>query len=291
MTFKQMHNKQLSIRSDNSRVLLANDAPMVLIAGINVLESEALALEVAEHLVEVTRRLAIPFVFKASFDKANRSSIHSFRGPGLDEGLAMLAKVRQQFGVPVITDVHEPYQAQPVAEVVDVLQLPAFLSRQTDLVAALAATGKPVNIKKAQFLAPDDMRHIVAKFESLGARDRLIICERGTSFGYHNLVVDMLGFGVMKRYAYPVIFDVTHALQLPGAQSQSAGGRRQQTFELARAGISQKIAGLFLETHPDPAHAKCDGASALPLDLVAPFLQQMKALDDLVKSFTDIRVC
>ena len=286
MTFKQItiHSKI------HSKIHLANDAPMVLIAGINVLESEVLALEVAEHLVEVTRRLAIPFVFKASFDKANRSSIHSFRGPGLNEGLAVLAKVRQQFGVPVITDVHEPHQAQSVAEVVDVLQLPAFLSRQTDLVAALAATGKPVNIKKAQFLAPDDMRHIIAKFESLGAKDRLIICERGTSFGYHNLVVDMLGFGVMKSYAYPVIFDVTHALQLPGAGARGAGGRRQQAFELARAGISQKIAGLFLETHSDPAHAKCDGASALPLDLVAPFLQQMKALDDLVKGFADIEI-
>ena len=266
-------------------ITLSNTAPLVLFAGINGLESEYLAMQVAEYLITITGKLAIPLVFKASFDKANRSSIHSFRGPGLEEGLKILEKVKQNFAVPLMTDIHEPYQAQPASEVVDVLQLPAFLSRQTDLVAALAATNKPVNIKKAQFLAPDDLRHIITKFESMGATDRLILCERGTCFGYHNLIVDMLGFDIMKSYTYPVIFDVTHALQLPGSGKQEAGGRGHQTFALARAGISQKIAGLFLEVHPDPAQAKCDGASALPLSQTEDFLHQVQAIDKLVKSF------
>ncbi|MEJ2756637.1 MAG: 3-deoxy-8-phosphooctulonate synthase, partial [Gammaproteobacteria bacterium] len=192
--------------------------------------------------------------------------------------------IRRDFGVPVITDVHEVHQVEAVAEVVDVLQLPAFLSRQTDLVQALAATGKPVNIKKAQFLAPNDMQHIVRKFESLG-NDRLLLCERGTCFGYHNLVVDMLGFGLMKKTGYPVVFDVTHALQQPTALAESAGGRREQVLELARAGLSQGVAGLFLEMHPDPDRAKCDGPCALRLQQLEPFLMQVKAMDDLVKSF------
>jgi len=268
-------------------IAVNNEAPFVLVAGLNVLEEEPLALEVAGALHEVCNRLSIPWIFKASFDKANRSSINSYRGPGLEAGLKQLAAVRQAFKVPVITDVHEPEQAQAVAEVVDVLQLPAFLSRQTDLVKALAETGKPVNIKKAQFLAPDDMAHILRKFESLG-NDQLLLCERGSCYGYHNLVVDMLGFGIMKKFGYPVIFDVTHALQKPTALAESAGGRREQVVELARAGISQGIAGLFLELHPEPEKALCDGPCALRLHQLEPFLSQMKAMDQLVKGFSPL---
>lgn len=266
---------------------VGNDQPFTLFGGMNVLESRDMALRVAEQYVDVCRQLDIPYVFKASFDKANRSSMHSFRGPGLDEGLRILADVKAQFGVPVITDVHEPQQAQPAAEVADVIQLPAFLSRQTDLVVAMAKTGAVINIKKAQFLAPEEMRHILNKCEEAG-NDQLILCERGSSFGYNNLVVDMLGFGVMKAMQYPVIFDVTHSLQRPGGRSDSADGRRQQVTELARAGMSQKIAGLFLESHPDPDNAKCDGPCALPLHQLKPFLQQMKAIDDVVKGLPDL---
>lgn len=266
---------------------LANDKPFVLIAGLNVLESYELAETVAQSLQTICGELSIPWIFKASFDKANRSSVNSYRGPGLTEGLAQLAKIKEQFNVPVITDIHECHQAAPAAEVVDVLQLPAFLSRQTDLVKALAETGKPINIKKAQFLAADDMLHILRKFEASG-NDQLLLCERGTSFGYHNLVVDTLGFGLMKKFGYPVVFDVTHALQKPTALTDSAGGRREQVTELARAGLSQGIASLFLEIHPDPDAAKCDGPCALRLNQLAPFLTQMKALDDLVKSFAPL---
>ncbi|MDA0689656.1 MAG: 3-deoxy-8-phosphooctulonate synthase, partial [Proteobacteria bacterium] len=228
-------------------------------------------------------RLDIPLVFKASFDKANRSSLDSYRGPGLEEGLRWFQEVKQQLELPLITDVHEPAQAALVAEVVDVIQLPAFLSRQTDLVAAMAATGAAINIKKAQFLAPQEMSHILHKFEQAG-NSRLMLCERGSSFGYNNLVVDMLGFGIMKRFGYPVLFDVTHSLQQPGARSDSAGGRREQVTELAKAGISQGIAGLFLEAHPDPDQALCDGPCALRLEVLEAFLAQLKALDELVKS-------
>ena len=266
---------------------VSNDKPFVLFGGINVLESRDLALKSAEQYVEITSQLGIPYIFKASFDKANRSSISSFRGPGMEEGLKILQEVKQTFNIPVVTDIHEPYQAAPVAEVADVIQLPAFLSRQTDLVKAMAATNAVINIKKAQFLAPEEMRHILQKCEE-GGNDQLILCERGSSFGYNNLVVDMLGFGIMKQFNYPVIFDVTHSLQRPGGRSDSAGGRRQQVTELARAGIAQKIAGLFLEAHPDPETAKCDGPSALPLRQLKPFLAQMKQLDDLVKSFPEL---
>lgn len=268
-------------------VAFANNAPFVLLGGMNVLESEALAMEVAEHFAQVSSRLGIPYVFKASFDKANRSSIHSYRGPGLEKGLAILAAVKTRFGVPVITDVHEPWQAQPASEVADIIQLPAFLSRQTDLVQAMAATGAAVNIKKAQFLAPQEMRHILTKFEEAG-NQRLMLCERGSSFGYNNLVVDMLGFSVMKHFGYPLVFDVTHSLQKPGGLAASADGRRADVTTLARAGMSQGIAGLFLEAHPDPANAKCDGPCALPLDKLEEFLVQMKAIDDLVKGFPEI---
>ncbi|WP_428240368.1 3-deoxy-8-phosphooctulonate synthase [Gynuella sp.] len=276
---------QKTIKIQNIDV--SNDKPFVLFGGINVLESRDLALKSAESYVEVTSELGIPYVFKASFDKANRSSINSFRGPGLEEGLKILQEVKETFNVPVITDIHEPHQAALVAEVADVIQLPAFLSRQTDLVKAMAATKAVINIKKAQFLAPEEMRHILHKCEE-GGNDQLILCERGSSFGYNNLVVDMLGFGIMKQFHYPVIFDVTHSLQRPGGRSDSAGGRRQQVTELARAGLAQKIAGLFLEAHPDPENAKCDGPSAIPLKQLKPFLNQLKQLDDLVKSFPDL---
>ncbi len=268
-------------------IKIANDAPIVLIGGLNVLEDEALALETAKVFVESCQQLAIPYIFKASFDKANRSSINSFRGPGLEKGLEILARVKSKYGVPLITDIHEPGQAAPVAEVVDILQLPAFLSRQTDLVTAMAATGKAINIKKAQFLSPPEMGNILQKFEEAG-NSNLMLCERGTSFGYNNLVVDMLGFPIMKNFGYPLIFDVTHSLQLPGGQSSSAGGRRKDVTALAKSGVAQKIAGLFLEAHTDPAKARCDGPSALPLDKLSPFLAQIKAVDDLVKSQDDI---
>lgn len=265
----------------------SNARPFVLLGGMNVLESEDLAMEVAAQFVEVTRRLGIPYVFKASFDKANRSSVHSFRGPGLEKGLAILAAVKSRFGVPVITDVHEPGQAQAASEVADIIQLPAFLSRQTDLVVAMAKTGAAINIKKAQFLAPQEMKHILTKFEEAG-NERLMLCERGSSFGYNNLVVDMLGFSVMKKFAYPLVFDVTHALQKPGGLASSADGRRADVTALARAGMSQGIAGLFLEAHPDPQKARCDGPCALPLDKLEEFLRQMKAIDDLIKQLPEI---
>lgn len=265
-------------------IKISNELPFVLFGGMNVLESEDLALEIAECYVEVCSKLSIPYVFKASFDKANRSSINSFRGPGLEKGIEILASVKSKFNVPVITDIHEPHQAEPVAEVADVIQLPAFLSRQTDLVTAMAKTKAAINIKKAQFLAPKEMQHILNKFEEAG-NSRLMLCERGSSFGYNNLVVDMLGFGIMKQMAYPVIFDVTHALQMPGGRSDSADGRRDQVFELGRAGMSQGLAGLFLEAHPDPDKALCDGPCALALAKLESFLSQMKAVDNLVKQF------
>jgi len=265
-------------------VKLSNENSFALVGGLNVLESESVALQVAETFRSITDKLQIPFIFKASFDKANRSSIDSFRGPGLDEGLQILEKIKSEFDVPILTDIHEPYQATPAADVADVLQLPAFLSRQTDLIVAAAKTGAAINIKKAQFLAPEEMSNILQKCESSG-NDRLILCERGTSFGYNNLVVDMLGFSVMKSFGYPVLFDVTHALQRPGGMGDAAAGRRETVRELALAGMSQKIAGLFLEAHPEPEQALCDGPCALRLNQLEPFLQQMKEMDDLVKSF------
>ena len=264
-------------------VTFANDRPFVLIGGMNVIEGEDLVMEVAAKFVEVTQDLGIPYIFKASFDKANRSSTRSFRGPGLDEGLRILAEVRSRFGVQVLTDVHEPHQAAPVAEVADILQLPAFLARQTDLVVALARTGAVINIKKPQFLAPQEMIHIIAKCREAG-NDRVILCERGTSFGYNNLVVDMLGMDLMKEMA-PVVFDATHALQRPGGRADCADGRRAQAAALARCGMALGIAGLFLEAHPDPEKALCDGPCALPLDALRPLLQQIKSVDELVKSF------
>lgn len=268
-------------------IAVANNRPFVLFGGINVLESRDLALETAAHFQQVCRSLGIPLVFKASFDKANRSSVDSFRGPGLEQGLQWLADVKQQFGLPILTDVHEPAQAAAAAEVADVIQLPAFLCRQTDLVVAMARTGAVINIKKGQFLAPQEMRHILGKFEAAG-NNRLMLCERGSSFGYNNLVVDMLGFPVMKQFGYPLVFDVTHSLQRPGGLSSSADGRRADVTVLARAGMAVGLAGLFLEAHPDPDRARCDGPCALRLASLEPFLQQILALDQLVKGFAPL---
>lgn len=273
------------------KLRIDNAAPFVLLGGVNVLESRDFALRVAEHYVEVCSRLGIPYVFKASYDKANRSSIHSFRGPGIEEGLSILAEVKSTFGVPVITDVHTPEQAAPAAAVCDIIQLPAFLARQTDLVEAMAATGAAINIKKPQFLSPSQMANIVEKFAECG-NTRVMLCERGSNFGYDNLVVDMLGFGVMKRSCnnVPLIFDVTHALQCRDAGGAASGGRRAQVLELARSGMALGLAGLFLEAHPDPANARCDGPSALPLAQLEPFLVQVKAVDDLVKSLPPLHI-
>jgi len=265
---------------------VANEKPFVLFGGMNVLESRDLAMKIAEHYVEVTQKLGIPYVFKASFDKANRSSVNSYRGPGLDEGLKIFEEIKSTFNVPIITDVHESYQAQPVSEVVDVIQLPAFLARQTDLVVAMAKTGAVINVKKPQFLAAHEMKHIITKFSEAG-NENIILCERGSCYGYNNLVVDMLAMDEMKGYA-PVIFDATHALQKPGGRSDSADGRRAQAAQLARSGMAIGIAGLFIEAHPDPLQAKCDGPCALPLDKLEPYLAQMKAIDDLVKNFTPL---
>lgn len=264
-----------------------NDRPFVLIGGMNVIEDEGLVMEVAGRFVEVTGELGIPYVFKASFDKANRSSINSFRGPGLEQGLRVLAAVKDKFQVPVLTDVHETNQAAPAAEVADIIQLPAFLARQTDLVVAIAQTDAVINVKKPQFLAPQEMIHIINKCREAG-NDRVILCERGTSFGYNNLVVDMLGMDLMKDMA-PVVLDATHALQRPGGRSDSADGRRAQAAALARSGMALGIAGLFLEAHPNPDKALCDGPCALPLESLRPYLEQMKAIDELVKSFTPVR--
>ncbi|MBC7751949.1 MAG: 3-deoxy-8-phosphooctulonate synthase [Candidatus Saccharibacteria bacterium] len=266
------------------QIQMGNDQPFVLFGGMNVLESKDLAFEIAETYIDITTRLGIPYVFKASFDKANRSSLHSYRGPGLEKGLQWLEELKAKYNVPVITDIHEPFQAEPVAQVADIIQLPAFLSRQTDLVEAIAKSGAIINIKKAQFLAPHEMRHILHKCLEAG-NDKLILCESGSSFGYNNLVVDMLGFDSMKAMNVPVFFDVTHALQTPGGRADSAGGRRAQITTLARAGMATGLAGLFLEAHPNPDVAKCDGPCALRLSQLEAFLTQIKQLDDLVKGF------
>ncbi len=270
-------------------IKVSNQDPFVLFGGINVLESRDLAMQACEHYVKVTSKLGIPLVFKASWDKANRSSIHSYRGLGLDEGLKIFAELKEQFGVKLITDIHEVSQVAPVAEVVDVLQLPAFLARQTDLVNALAQSGRVINVKKPQFISPSQVGNICEKFKECG-NENIMLCERGATFGYDNLVVDMLGFGVMKQASHgaPIIFDVTHSLQCREANGAASGGRRSQEAELARAGMAVGLAGLFLEAHPNPNMAKCDGPSALPLALLEPFLQQMKRIDELVKSFSEL---
>ena len=276
-----MPAKQVTLNS----ITFANDSPFVLMGGINVLESKDFTLAVAGEYAEICRRLEIPLVFKASFDKANRSSIHSYRGPGLEEGLKILKAVKETHGIPVITDVHHPEQAAPAAAVCDIIQLPAFLARQTDLVEAMAHTGSIINIKKSQFMSPSQMNHVVEKFRECG-NEQLLICERGSTFGYDNLVVDMLSFGVMKRSCdqLPLIFDVSHALQFRDPLEATCGGRRSQVMELARSGMAIGLAGLFLEAHPHPEQARCDGPCALPLSQLEPFLIQVKAIDDLVKS-------
>jgi len=270
---------------------VANNLPFALFGGMNVLESRDMAMQVAEHYVKVTEKLGIPYVFKASFDKANRSSIHSYRGPGLDEGLKIFQEIKETFSVPVITDVHEIEQAKPVAEVCDVIQLPAFLARQTDLVAAMAATGAIINVKKPQFLSPPQMKNIIDKFRECG-NEQIMLCERGSCHGYDNLVVDMLGFETMKQVSggAPIIFDVTHALQCRDPMGAASGGRRNQVAQLGRAGMAIGIAGLFLEAHPNPDQAKCDGPSALPLEKLEPFLAEMKAVDDLIKSLPELDI-
>ena len=272
-------------------ITFANDRPFVLLGGVNVLEDLDFALRCADHYKQVCERLGIPLVFKASYDKANRSSIHSFRGPGLTEGLRILQAVKDTHAIPVITDVHSPEEAVAAAQVADIIQLPAFLARQTDLVRAMAETGAVINIKKPQFLSPEQMRNIVDKFRECG-NEQLLLCERGTNFGYDNLVVDMLGFGVMKRTCdeLPVIFDVTHALQCRDPGGAASGGRRSQVMDLARSGMAVGLAGLFLEAHPDPNQARCDGPSALPLDQLEPFLSQVKAVDDLVKDMPSLSI-
>ena len=272
-------------------ITFANDQPFVLLGGVNVLEDLDFAVHCAGHYKKVCQRLAIPLVFKASYDKANRSSIHSFRGPGLEQGLSILQAIKDTHGIPLITDVHTPEEAVAAAAVADIIQLPAFLARQTDLVTAMANTGSVINIKKPQFLSPEQMANIVEKFKECG-NDQLLLCERGSNFGYDNLVVDMLGFGVMKQTCQdiPLIFDVTHALQCRDPGGAASGGRRSQVLDLARSGMAVGLAGLFLEAHPDPHNARCDGPSALPLELLEPFLSQIKAVDDLVKSQERIEI-
>ena len=272
-------------------ITFANDRPFVLLGGINVLEDLEFALHCAEHFKNVCELLGIPLVFKASYDKANRSSIHSFRGPGLEHGLNILQAVKDTHNIPVITDVHTPTEAVAASEVADIIQLPAFLARQTDLVSSMAKTGRIINIKKPQFLSPEQMVNIVEKFKECG-NDQLLLCERGSNFGYDKLVVDMLGFGVMKRTCHdiPLIFDVTHSLQCRDPGGTASGGRRSQVIDLARAGMAVGLAGLFLEAHPDPSNARCDGPSALPLNLLEPFLNQIKGVDDLVKSQKKIEI-
>jgi 2-dehydro-3-deoxyphosphooctonate aldolase (KDO 8-P synthase) len=264
------------------------DQPLFLIAGPCVVESEELQLRTAERLRDIAAKLAILFVFKSSFDKANRSSDKSYRGPGMDEGLRILEKVKREVGVPVLTDVHDIPQIAPVAEVVDVLQTPAFLARQTDFIHAVAASGRPVNIKKAQFMAPHDMKNVVDKARGAAQaagvnEDTIMVCERGASFGYNNLISDMRSLAIMRETGCPVVFDATHSVQLPGGQGTSSGGQREFVPVLARAAVASGIAGLFMETHPDPANAKSDGPNAWPLDRMESLLTTLVGLDRLVK--------
>jgi len=261
---------------------IGNNKPLTLMGGMNVLESRDLAMQVAEDFKKVTDKLNINYIFKASFDKANRSSITSYRGPGLEEGLNILKEVSDEFDVPVITDIHEPDQAEPVSEICEVIQIPAFLARQTDLVNAAASTKSIIQFKKPQFLSAPEMKNVVEKCAAAG-NSNILLCERGNSYGYNNLVVDTLNFQILKKLMTPVIFDVTHSLQLPGGLGGSTDGRREYVLSLAKAGISQSIAGLFLEAHPNPDEAKCDGPCALPLSILEEFLTQIKELDDFIK--------
>ena len=270
-------------------ISLSNKSNLVLISGLNVLEDEFIIKEVVGELKKVSDELDIPFIFKASYDKANRSSIESFRGPGIENGLEVLRKIKSDYKVPVMSDVHSPGEVKKAKEILDVLQIPAFLCRQTDLISSAALTGLPINVKKGQFLSPAEMKNIITKFEHFNNKN-ILLCERGTTFGYNNLVVDMLGLAELKRYDYPVIFDVTHSLQEPGGGGESTSGRRSLALDLAKSAISIGIAGLFLETHPDPDKAKCDGPCALPLKHLKEFLYQIKAIDKLVKTFSEIEI-
>jgi 2-dehydro-3-deoxyphosphooctonate aldolase (KDO 8-P synthase) len=274
-----------------NEIEIDNEKPFVLFGGLNVLETTDMTLRACEVFVDVTTRLNIPFVFKASFDKANRTSINSYRGVGIEKGVEIFRKIKAEFGTPIVTDVHEKEQILPISEVVDVLQLPAFLARQTDLVVEMSKTGLPILVKKPQFMSPTQINHIVTKCEDSG-NDKIILCERGSSFGYDNLVVDMLGFSQMKKSSRnkPVVFDVTHSLQFRNTGSDQSGGRRDQIVELGMAGLAIGLAGLFLEAHEEPNKAKCDGPSALPLSCLGEFLTRMKAVDQLVKSFPVLEV-
>jgi 2-dehydro-3-deoxyphosphooctonate aldolase (KDO 8-P synthase) len=263
--------------------VIGNSQPLTLMGGVNVLESRDLAMQVAEEFKVISEKLNINYIFKGSFDKANRSSVNSFRGPGIEEGLKILQEVSYEFNIATVTDIHEPIQAKSVSEVCEVVQIPAFLARQTDLVVAAAATESILQFKKPQFLSAPEMKNIIEKCESAG-NNKITLCERGNSFGYNNLIVDTLNFQILKSLEKPTIFDVTHSLQLPGGLGNAAGGRREYLLSLAKAGISQGIAGLFLETHPDPDNAKCDGPCALRLDMLEPFLTQIKDLDDFIKN-------
>ena len=271
--------KEIKIKEIN----LSNNSPMTIIAGLNVLENEDMALDVAEKLKEITTKHNIPFVFKASFDKANRSSIDSYRGPGIEVGKKIFESIKKNINVPIITDIHEEGQIEEISQVVDILQIPAFLCRQTDLISAACKTQLPLNIKKGQFLSPYQMKNIIEKCNSFG-NDNIILCERGSSFGYDNLIVDFLGISEQKAFNYPIILDVTHSLQLPGGQGNSAGGRSHQAEDLARAAIALKISGLFIEVHPNPDKALCDGPSATKLEDFEDMITKIKKIDDLVKS-------
>ena len=271
--------KEIKIKEIN----LSNNSPMTIIAGLNVLEDEDMALDVAEKLKQITTKHNIPFVFKASFDKANRSSIDSYRGPGLEVGKKIFESIKKNINVPIITDIHEEGQIEEISQVVDILQIPAFLCRQTDLISAACKTQLPLNIKKGQFLSPYQMKNIIEKCNSFG-NDNIILCERGSSFGYDNLIVDFLGISEQKAFNYPIILDVTHSLQLPGGQGNSAGGRSHQAEDLARAAIALKISGLFIEVHPNPDKALCDGPSATKLEDFEDMITKIKKIDDLVKS-------
>ncbi len=263
-------------------IAIGGGSPFVLIAGPCVIESEAHALDLAGRLVDIARRTRVPFIFKASYDKANRTSGRSFRGPGLDEGLRVLAEVKARFHLPILTDIHEPSHAAAAAGVADVLQIPAFLCRQTDLLVAAAHTGRIVNIKKGQFLAPDDVKHAIAKAADAG-NDKVIVTERGTSFGYHNLVVDMRAFPMMRGQGIPVVFDVTHSLQLPGGGDGVTAGLAEYIEPLASAGVAAGVDGVFLEVHEDPSRAKSDAQNALRLDLLEPLLERLVAIDAIAK--------
>ena len=265
-------------------LIINNDKPFTLIAGLNVLESKEITEQVISECVKVSKELEIPYIFKASYDKANRSSVDSYRGPGVDKGIEILADLKDKHDVPIISDVHNEREVEIVKDVLDIIQIPAFLCRQTDLIEKIARTGLPVNIKKAQFMSPSDIENVIIKFKSYG-NEKLLLCERGTSFGYNNLIVDMIGLANLKSYNHPVIFDVTHSLQKPGGLGDKTAGRRENVLDLAKSGMALGLAGLFLETHPDPDQAKCDGPCALPLSYLKEFLSQIKSLDDLVKSF------